>query len=129
VRLIESPAIASYQVIRRDIGVADGKMRVKSLLSNDEIFEFFIYMVEANRQLALEKYSFHWQDKLGCLLIRIDNAPHFPSMPNAPHHVHRGREVVEALLEMPQLLPFLDAIEAVVASGDMLLTYPPPELP
>ena len=104
-------------------------MRIKSVLSNDETFEFFIYMVEAKRELVLEKNSFHWQDKHGCPLIRIDNAPHFPDMPNAPHHVHRGREVVEALLDMPQLLPFLDEIEAIVVSGDTTLTCPPPELP
>ena len=114
VRLIESPAVASYQVIRRDISVADGKLRIKSVLSNDDTFEFFIYMVESNRQLILEKYSFHWQDKEGCLLIRMDNAPHFPDMPNTPNHVHKGKEVVEALLKIPELLSFLDEIEKMV---------------
>lgn len=129
VRLIESPAVASYQVIRRDIAVVDGMMRIKSVLSNDETFEFFIYMVEEKHQLVLDRYSFHWQDKEGCLLIRMDNAPHFPDMPNAPHHVHKGREVVEALLETPQLLPFLDEIEGMVVSADILFRGPPAELP
>jgi hypothetical protein len=114
VRLIESSAIASYQIIRRDISIMVGKMRIKTVLSNDEAFEFFIYMVESNEQLVLEKYSFHWQDKDGALLIRMDNAPHFPNMPNAPHHVHKGKEVVEALLETPELLSFLDEIEKMM---------------
>ena len=112
--MIESPAVASYQLIRRDISVVDGKIRIKSVLANDDTFEFFIYMVESNRQLVLEKYSFHCQDKEGCLLIRMDNAPHFPDMPNAPHHVHKGKEVVEALLETPELLSFLDEMEKMV---------------
>ena len=114
VRLIESPAVASYQLVRRDISVVDGKMRVKSVLLNGDSFELFIYMVESNRQLVLEKYSFHWQDKDGCLRIRMDNAPHYPDMPNAPHHVHKGGKVVEALLETPELLSFLDEIEKKV---------------
>jgi len=129
VRLIESPAVVSYQVIRRDIAVVDGKIRIKSVLSNEGAFELFIYMVEEKHQLVLDKYSFHWQDKEGCLLIRMDNAPHFPDMPNAPHHVHKGREVVKALLETPELLPFLDEIEGMVVSADILFRCPPPELP
>jgi len=91
--------------------------------------EFFIYVVEEKRHLVLEKYSFHWQDKEGCLLIRMDNAPHFPGMPNAPHHVHKGMEVVEALLETPELLLFLDEIEGMVVSADTLFRDPPAELP
>jgi hypothetical protein len=111
VRLIESQAVASYQIISRDVSFADGKMRIKSILSNDDTFEFFIYMTESNQQVVLEKYSFHWQDKAGCLLIRMDNAPHYPELTNAPHHIHKGKEVVEALLEPPELLAFLDEIE------------------
>ena len=121
VRLIESPAVASYQVIRKDIAMVDGKMRIKAVLSNDETFDFFIYIVESNRQLILEKYSFHWQDKEGCLLIRMDNAPHFPDLPNAPHHVHKGKDVVEALLETPELLSFLDEIEKSIKGTDLFI--------
>jgi hypothetical protein len=40
--LIESRAVASYQIISRDVSFADGKMRIKSILSNDDTFEFFI---------------------------------------------------------------------------------------
>ncbi len=32
--MIESQAVASYQIISRDISVAEGKMRIKSILSN-----------------------------------------------------------------------------------------------
>jgi len=35
-------------------------------------------------------------------------------MPNAPHHVHKGKEVVGALLKIPELLSFLDEIEKMV---------------
>jgi len=111
VRLIESQVVASYQVISRDISVGEGKIRIKSILSNGDTFEFFVYMTESNRQVVLEKYSFHWQDKNGGLLIRMDNAPHYPKLTNAPHHIHKGKEVVEALVETPELLAFIDQIE------------------
>ena len=55
VRLIESPAFSSYQVIRRDIAVVDGKMRIRSVLSNEGTFEFFIYMVEEKHQLVFDR--------------------------------------------------------------------------
>lgn len=33
-------------------------------------------------------YSFHWQDANNGLLLRWDNAPHFPQMQTFPHHRH-----------------------------------------
>jgi hypothetical protein len=46
---------------------------------------------EANRR----KYAFHWQKKSGELLIRWDNAPHFPNLSTFPHHKHLGSGAVE----------------------------------
>ena len=43
---------------------------------------------------GIRKYAFHWQAADGLLLARWDNAPHYPSLPTFPHHLHRG-EVVE----------------------------------
>lgn len=34
------------------------------------------------------KYSFHWQSSNGDLIIRWDNAPHFPDLITFPHHKH-----------------------------------------
>jgi hypothetical protein len=36
IRLIESPAVASYRLIRREISMADGKLRIKSVLENND---------------------------------------------------------------------------------------------
>ena len=68
-------------------------------------------MIVWNGQLVLKKNSFRWQDKEGYLLIRMDNSPHSPDMPNAPHHVHKEEDVVESLLETPEILSFLDEIK------------------
>ncbi len=34
------------------------------------------------------KYAFHWQSSNGDLIIRWDNAPHFPNLITFPHHKH-----------------------------------------
>lgn len=36
------------------------------------------------------RYSYHWQDKGENLIIRWDNAPHYPEIATAPHHKHLG---------------------------------------
>ena len=34
------------------------------------------------------KYAFHWQTATGDLIMRWDNAPHFPNLTTFPHHKH-----------------------------------------
>ncbi|MCE7063674.1 DUF6516 family protein [Dyadobacter sp. CY326] len=41
------------------------------------------------------KYAFHWQKKTGELIVRWDNAPHFPQLSTFPHHKHFGNGSVE----------------------------------
>jgi hypothetical protein len=33
-------------------------------------------------------YRYHLQDKNSELIFRYDNTPHFPDLPNFPHHKH-----------------------------------------
>lgn len=42
------------------------------------------------------KYSYHWQNSNREMILRWDNAPHFPSIPTFPHHLHRGNEVISS---------------------------------
>ena len=34
------------------------------------------------------KYSYHWEDSDGNLIIRWDNAEHWKNLPTIPHHKH-----------------------------------------
>jgi hypothetical protein len=43
-------------------------------------------------RIEVEKYSFHWQDAVGNLLKRWDNATHHPEVVTNPHHIHDGSE-------------------------------------
>ncbi len=39
------------------------------------------------------EYSYHWQ-KNDKLIRRWDNAPHHKDLPNFPHHIHEGGNVI-----------------------------------
>ncbi len=43
-RLIESPVIVSYQMLRREIAAVEGKLRVKAILSDGGSIELFEYV-------------------------------------------------------------------------------------
>lgn len=37
-------------------------------------------------------YSYHWQTEEGVLIIRWDNASHYPDIETFPHHKHVRKE-------------------------------------
>ena len=113
-RLLQSPAIRAYQIIRREISLTDGKLRLKAVLSNDDILELFEYVATNSGKATLEKYSFHWQDAQGKLVRRWDNAPHFPHLPYAPHHIHQADGTVEGVATVPSALAALAEIEETI---------------
>lgn len=52
----------------------------------------FIFLREIVIQNALFDYSYHWQNADGTLIIRWDNAAHYPSISTHPHHKHVSNE-------------------------------------
>jgi hypothetical protein len=71
----------------------------------------FEYDVVQNRQISIQKYSFHWQTSDGTLISRWDNAPHHLSLPNAPHHRHNADGSVSAVKNFPDFLSVLALVE------------------
>jgi hypothetical protein len=58
-RLLQSPAIVAYQIIRREVAPADDKLRLKTRLSDGGTAELFVYVSESDGHIQLLKYSFH----------------------------------------------------------------------
>lgn len=110
-KLIESPVIVSYQILRQEIAASDGKLRVKAALSDGGSIELFEYVAESDRHIHLLKYSFHWQDAQGKIRQRWDNAPHYPNLPNAPHHVHSKNDSVREVMQVPDVFFVVGEIE------------------
>lgn len=113
-RLIECPVIHAYQIIRKEISLDDGKLRIRSSLIGGGMFECFLYVKDEGARIDLLKYRFHWQDSERNLVRRLDNAPHHGELPFAPHHLHVGDDHVEGLSEKPDLFVFIDEMEKVL---------------
>jgi hypothetical protein len=114
-RLIANPAVTAYQVLRREIAPSDGKLRVKVVLSDGGAAELFEYVTEAGGQVAVRKYSFHWQDAQGNLVRRWDNAPHHKELAGAPHHSHAADGTVQAMAGAMDMLKAIEEIEKGVS--------------
>ena len=115
--LIESPAVSSYTLVRREISPVDGKLRIKAELDDGSLLEFFLYVKKTGGQVRQSKYSFHWQSTQGRMIKRWDNAPHHPGLDNAPHHTHIGADIVEGSRCIPDIFFVIKQIEAAVAQG------------
>jgi hypothetical protein len=116
VRIIQSRAIVSYQVVRREISPVDGKLRIKMTLTDGGIAEFVEYVTEVGGKINLSKYSFHWQNAQGKLKRRWDNAPHHSELPNSPHHVHNEDGIVLGIMTVPDIFYFIEQIEYLIHS-------------
>lgn len=56
------------------------------------------------------KYAYHWMGVDGSLRCRWDNAPHWPEIATAPHHVHlpgQARPAASIITTLEDLLQFL----------------------
>lgn len=86
-------------------------MRIKAVLIDGGAIELFEYVTEANWHIHLLKYSVHWQDAQGKLRRRWDNVPHYPSLPNSPHHVHCENDLVREVMDVPDIFFIIEEIE------------------
>ena len=108
--LIDSPVVLTYQIISREVGPSDGKLRVRATFVDGSNAEFFQFIIQANDEILAKKYSYHWQYQDAALRQRWDNAPHHFSLANAPHHIHLadGRIVTaRPVLGLIEVLQFI----------------------
>lgn len=59
-------------------------------------------------------YAYHFQRADGTLILRYDDAPHFPHLPNAPHHKHVGNLSNAISVAAPDLAKVLAEIESLL---------------
>ncbi len=110
-RLLQSPVVIAYEIIRHEVTPADGKLRVKVKFVDGSMAELFEYVTAAGEHLNLSKYSFHWQDAQGDLNYRWDNAPHHPELPYAPHHRHNADQSTSGVARVLDIFGVLERIE------------------
>jgi hypothetical protein len=89
-RLLADPLVHRFEIRRERRTLYDGQLRARLTLSNGDLLEFSEYVRQAHDAIEVVTYSFHWADSEETLIRRWDNAPHFPDLAHAPHHIHQG---------------------------------------
>jgi len=108
--LIENQNVDSFDILRKDISLSEGKIRLKIVLSDKSMLDVFEYVVSFDTSISLKKYGYHWQNLKNELIKRWDNAPHHPDLENYPHHIHLPDSVL-ANYNLPVLKTVLQEIE------------------
>jgi hypothetical protein len=91
-RLIASPVVTSFSVLRQETLGNAGFFRLRAVLADSSQLTLFEYFTVSAGKASVEKFSFHWQESDGTLIRRWDNAPHHRQLATAPNHVHEGSE-------------------------------------
>ncbi len=87
-------------------------LRIRLRFSQTYLLEVNEAIVLADNQLEFLDYRYHFQDENNYLIFRYDSTPHFPDLPNFPHHKHLPNdtiasnkpELTEVLKEVIELL-------------------------
>jgi hypothetical protein len=82
-----SDVISSYKISKFEHFGLILRFRAVLILSDSTI----LHVRETVLSMSIRKYSYHWQDSRGKLIMRWDNAPDW-DMETFPHHVHVGKE-------------------------------------
>lgn len=91
-RLIASPIVTSFSVLRQETLGNAGFFRLRAELADSSQLTLFEYFTVSAGKVCVEKFSFHWQESDGTLIRRWDNAPHHRQLATAANHVHEGSE-------------------------------------
>ncbi len=93
-------------------GSIEGKLRFYdgSLLDFDET------IVLRGENIVKLRYAYHYQNTANDLVFRYDNTPHYPDLPNYPHHKHIEDKVEPT--EAPDLAEVLREIDQYIYNVD-----------
>lgn len=84
-----SNCILSFELLSHETRSDLTKTKIKVVLKDGSV----IFLREIIIQTILHDYSYHWQNDDGSLIIRWDNAAHYPDISTHPHHKHVGSEI------------------------------------
>lgn len=107
-----SAIIDKFTIHRFEIEGNDIALHLEFVFRDESTLYVREYFFGAQRR----KYAYHWQNREGQLLVRWDNALHWPNIETTPHHKHVGvNNTVQASFET-DLEEVLGAISAIIGS-------------
>jgi hypothetical protein len=92
-RLSTDSIVLGFDISREFSNLNEAFIRVRANLINGDVLDFS-ELIEQETGLEIISYRFQWLDKNKQSIRRWDNAPHFPSLYNFPHHIHTGKDQV-----------------------------------
>ena len=111
-RLIASPIVAEYRIVKERATRTDGYLRVKATLVSGDFLELVEAFERGPTEIVVVDYRHQWMDAAQSQLYRRwDGAPHHPEMSQLPHHVHIESEDNIVPGVPMSILAVLDALE------------------
>lgn len=83
--------IAKYEIVTWDSEPSSYRLKANLHFIDNSQLIIKDYLFPTGR-----KYSFHWQDEGGNLIIRWDNATHWKRVNTFPHHKHEKNGVSDS---------------------------------
>lgn len=111
-RLITSPVIAEYSIVKERVTRTDGYLRVRAILINGDFAELVEAFERGPSEIVVVDYRHQWMDAAQARLRRRwDGAPHHPELIAAPHHIHLESEENVIPGQPTSILAVLDELE------------------
>lgn len=107
--LFSNPIIQDYTVLAHIPSQINFLLKLRIALIDESVL-----FTNERLQKGIRKYSFHWQEATGSVLMRWDNAPHYRNIRTFPHHKHdylTGQEVITDSFDI-SLAEVLEYIQA-----------------
>ncbi len=87
-------------------------LRIRLRFNGTYLLEINEAIIVTDDRLEFLDYRYHFQDERNQLIFRYDSTPHFPNLPNFPHHKHLPDDIIAS--EKPEITHVLkEATESI----------------
>ena len=115
--LITNSIVLSFSIVEEQDMEERGYLRARLTLINGDFLEVAEYFMITNNNCKTVRYRYQWMDQSQKILRRRwDNVPHFPNLPNFPHHIHINSEENVYPSECLNILQLLLLLESELAT-------------
>ena len=88
-RLLIVSFVADFKISKQVDRSKNGHFRARVTFTDNSQLEFSEFVEQnADDEIQVVTYSYHWSDESDNIIRRWDNTPHFPKLKNFPHHIH-----------------------------------------
>lgn len=88
-RLLIVSFVADFKISKQVDRSKNGHFRARVTFTDNSQLEFSEFVEQnADDEIQVVTYSYHWSDENDNVIRRWDNTPHFPKLKNFPHHIH-----------------------------------------